>query len=95
MLYKNSTIQWCEDKYVHSDYIMEWYNTLTGALLSLSGILFYLNNRRNVYISHFNNVSIILIILGIGTMLFHSTLLYVFQLTDEIPMLWLCFEYIK
>lgn len=95
LLYKNSTIQWCEDKYVYSNYIMEWYNTLTGIFLSLSGILFYINNRHSVYISKFNNVSIILIVLGIGTMLFHSTLLYIFQLTDEIPMLLLCVQYIK
>ena len=95
LLYKKSTIEWCEDKYIHSNYIMEWYNTLSGIFLSLSGILFYLNNRHNVLISYFNDTIKIMVMLGIGTMLFHSTLLYFFQLTDEIPMLFLCFEYIK
>lgn len=94
-LYKESTIKWCEDKNVYSDYIIEWYNALTGICLSLSGVLFYLNNRNNIFISKFNETTIILIILGIGTVLFHSTLLYIFQLVDEIPMLLLCFEYIK
>lgn len=94
-LYKNSTIKWCEDKNVHSDYIMEWYNTWTGLCLSLSGIIFYCVHINNLYISNFKNTCIILNILGIGTMLFHSTLLYIFQLTDEIPMVLLCFEYIK
>lgn len=95
MVYKNSTINWCEENNLHSDYISEWYNTLTGACLSISGIVFYFIHRKNPYISYFNNIVNILIILGIGTMLFHSTLLYIFQLTDEIPMLLLCFEYIK
>ena len=32
---------------------------------------------------------------GIGTILFHGTLLYIFQMIDEIPMILLCSEYIK
>lgn len=94
-LYKNSTIKWCEDKNAHSNYIIEWYNTWTGLCLSLSGLLFYYGHINNVFISNFKNTCKILGILGVGTWLFHSTLLYIFQLTDEIPMLLLCFEYIK
>lgn len=35
-----------------------------------------------------------LFIVGIGTIFFHGTLLYIFQLFDEIPMLWMSFDYI-
>lgn len=94
-LFKNSTIKWCEDKNLHSNYIIEWYNTWTGLCLSLTGIVFYLNHINSIHISNFKNACVVLGFLGLGTMLFHSTLLYIFQLTDEIPMLLLCFEYIK
>lgn len=98
MFNKNATISWCENKYTHSSYIAEFYNSLTGIFLCCSPLLFYYNNsiKSNKFItciSKLNTVFFLLFLVGIGTILFHSTLLYVFQLLDELPMLLLCIEY--
>ena len=40
------------------------------------------------------NANYLLFMVGIGTIFFHGTLLYIFQLFDEIPMLLITFDYI-
>lgn len=95
-----STIDWCEKNYITSEYIAEYWNTVTGLFLILSSIVFYnrnksLINTNNTHIKqNFKNIYNLLILVGIGTMLFHSTLLYPFQLLDEIPMILLASQYI-
>jgi hypothetical protein len=97
LLFKRSTIQWCEEKtssYKYSSYIAEFYNSLTGFCLCLSACIFYYNYKKSkLYINKLENSLILLFLVGIGTFLFHSTLLYIFQMTDEIPMLLLSCEY--
>jgi hypothetical protein len=98
MLSKKSTITWCEKKYIYSYYIAEFYNCLTGVFLCCSPLLFYYNNAIKsttfiTCISQLNGCFQLLFIVGIGTILFHGTLLYIFQLLDEIPMFLLCIEY--
>lgn len=95
LLSKKSTIEWCENNYEYSNYISELFNTLTGACLAFCALFFYLNHKFDKDVLLFNNILIVLTILGVGTMLFHATLLYVFQMMDEIPMLFLCFEYMR
>lgn len=97
---KRSSINFCEDDYIYSIYIAEFYNTLSGIFLCLSSILFYYK-----YIKHFNenlyfknklyNINFLLFIVGFGTILFHSHLLYIFQLVDEIPMLLIVMNYLN
>jgi hypothetical protein len=95
-----STVDWCELNYSVSEYIAEYWNTVTGIFLIISGLVFYnLNNKwiqsNNAYIQNrFLNIRNLLILVGVGTMLFHGTLLYPFQLLDELPMLMLSREYI-
>lgn len=95
-----STVDWCELNYSVSEYIAEYWNTVTGIFLIISGLVFYnVNNKwiqsNNVYIQNrFLNIRNLLILVGVGTMLFHGTLLYPFQLLDELPMLMLSREYI-
>jgi len=97
LLFKNSTINWCEHDYYYSEYIAEFYNSFTGFFLCLSPMLFYYNYRKDsklyMCIFYFTHSLTLLFIVGVGTILFHSTLLYIFQLVDEIPMLLLCIEY--
>ena len=96
-----STIDWCELNYANSEYIAEYWNTITGVFLIVSGVMFYnLNNdlimTNNIYIrQNFKYIYNLLILVGIGTMLFHGTLLYPFQLLDEIPMILLASQYIQ
>ena len=96
-----STIDWCELNYIESEYIAEYWNSITGGFLIMSGILFNKFNKdlilqNNIYIqNNFKTICNLLILVGVGTILFHSTLLYPFQLLDEIPMILLASEYIK
>lgn len=95
-----STIDWCESNYIVSNYIAEYWNTLSGLCIILSGVFFKFNNNEwlnnNIkYELNFNNICNYLILVGVGTMLFHGTLLYPFQLLDELPMLLVANEYIK
>lgn len=94
-----STIDWCEKNYITSEYIAEYWNTVTGIFLIISGIIFYNTNKNLIKSTHikqnFKNIYNLLVLVGIGTMLFHSTLLYPFQLLDEIPMILLASQYIK
>lgn len=90
-----SSVSWCESpKYAHSEYIAEFWNTLTGISLLISAIICFNKNMERgiheLYISNF-----LLGLVGIGTILFHGTLLYVWQLLDEIPMLLIVIEYHK
>lgn len=90
-----ASLKWCENKYMISPFIAEFWNTITGLFLCLSSFLFYKNNKKltgklNSYLFQANNT---LFIVGIGTMFFHGTLLYIFQLFDEIPMLLMTFDY--
>jgi len=87
-----ASINWCEVKNTHSIYISEFWNTITGLALCISAIInLYENKKSGHTILFFSNYT--LFIVGIGTMLFHGTLLYVFQLLDELPMLLIAFDY--
>jgi len=93
-----STIDWCEDNYIHSNYIAEYYNTLSSVFIALSGYIFNnfsLKNLHNSYTTHFTKIYIYLLLTAVGTFLFHGTLLFPFQLLDELPMLFISVEYIR
>ena len=59
LLFKRSTIQWCEEKsssYKYSSYIAEFYNSLTGFCLCLSACIFYYNYKKSkLYINKLEN----------------------------------------
>ena len=89
-----SSISWCEKKYTHSEYIAEYWNTITGLFLCISAIYCIIkNDAENINVLYKSNV--LLFIVGVGTMLFHGTLVYFWQLFDEIPMLLIVIEYYK
>lgn len=69
-----STTEWCEENYVHSSYIAEFYNTISNSpciLLALFGLVNALRQRfeKRFSVLHLSNM-----ILAIGSMLFHATL---------------------
>ena len=77
------SISFCEEKYVVSDYIAEYYNTMSALSYVIVGILFYRTRLKEL--------SIIMILLGLGTALLHGTLRFYGQWLDEISMLILSF----
>jgi len=88
----NSSIIWCENKNTHSIYISEFWNALTGIALCIISIIIFYENKKSGHDKLFFT-SYLLFLVGIGTILFHATLLYVFQLLDELPMLLIAIGY--
>ena len=73
-----SSIDWCEHNYTRSSFIAEFWNSLTGLALCISSILFYINNKHIYNLHKFHHIkqaNNLLFIVGIGTILFHGTLL--------------------
>jgi len=93
-----STIDWCESNYSLSTYVVEYWNTISGSCILLSSLVFYYNHKTFIYESkytiNFLRITVLLFIVGIGTMLFHATLFYPFQLLDELSMILLTNEYL-
>merc|ERR1712127_114270 len=81
------SVSFCENKYVVSDYIAEYYNTMSALSYVIVGLLFYKTKLKKL--------SKIIILLGIGTALLHSTLRFYGQWLDEISMLILSFYIIQ
>tara|TARA_B100001063_G_scaffold167716_1_gene156764 strand:- start:6535 stop:7152 length:618 start_codon:yes stop_codon:yes gene_type:complete len=84
---RDTTILFCEDAYKKSNYIAEYYNSLSGISYSLVGI-YFLNTK-------FKNISYTLISLGIGTIFLHATQRWYGQYLDELSMLFLSFQVIE
>lgn len=81
------SVKFCEDKYKVSNYVAEYYNTLSAISYILVGILLYNTKLKEIAIST--------ILLGTGTGILHSTLRYYGQWLDELSMLTLSFFLIK
>ncbi|KAJ3076377.1 Alkaline ceramidase 3 [Podochytrium sp. JEL0797] len=84
-----STLDWCEENYIVSAYVAEFWNSLSNlfyivlALIGLrSAITLGITDRR-VYIGHFAIAAV-----GVGSYLFHSTLHFETQMMDELPMIY-------
>ena len=87
----NSSINFCEQDYQVTNGIAEFWNTLTGLSLCISAIYQF----KYFYSIKLLKTHLFLFLVGIGTMLFHGTMLYIYQLLDEIPMLLLIIQYIR
>lgn len=89
----NADFDWCESNYIFSPLIAELYNSATSliyivvAVLSMSAAKKHL--PPSIYMRDFLFLNVLLIFVGIGSTLFHATLLYRTQMLDEIPMNWL------
>ena len=83
-----STIDWCEDNYVYSFYIAEFWNTISCIFMSLWACIGLVIAIRRKLEWQFKLLYIITIFLGIGSAMFHASLRYFGQMCDEITMLW-------
>jgi len=85
---RTSAVDWCEPNYVHSFYIAEFFNTITSlpaAFFALRGL--YLAYKYG-YDTRFFVINMMVGMVGIGSALFHGTLLYTGQILDELPMVY-------
>ncbi|CAE6422021.1 unnamed protein product [Rhizoctonia solani] len=88
-----ATIDWCEDNYTHTQYIAEWYNTVSNIpfiALGLYGAYYSLTeipsamHRSRFAAPHFG-----IAFVGLGSFIFHATLNWYAQvLLDEMPMIY-------
>lgn len=79
-----STVDWCEKNYTVTDLIAEFWNTLSSNAMVFYGIFGLLMHAHFGKRFFFLFASFTLV--GIGSVLFHGTLLFPFQLLDELPM---------
>jgi len=83
-----STLDWCEANYEVSYFIAEFWNTVSNLSMiipPLCGIIHcYEYGLEKVFTLNY----VLLLLTGIGSWMFHMTLLYEMQLLDELPMVW-------
>ncbi|KAL8594789.1 hypothetical protein ACOMHN_047507 [Nucella lapillus] len=83
-----STIDWCEENYVVSPYVAEFWNTISNVIMIFAPLFagcLAVRQRleKPVIFSYFS-----IVVVGCGSWLFHMTLQYSMQLMDELPMIW-------
>ncbi|XP_072035038.1 alkaline ceramidase 3-like [Amphiura filiformis] len=86
-----STLDWCEENYVVSYYIAEFWNTVSNLAIILPPILAmgYFTKYQQIETRYYV-ACILMTIVGIGSWCFHMTLLFEMQMLDELPMIYGC-----
>ena len=89
-----SVVEWCEaytDKYSYSTNIAELTNTYSNFVFVFIGLLSIYEFNQPL----FRKCNMALLILGIGSGIFHATDTYLGQILDELPMSILTYYYIS
>lgn len=84
---QDTSVYFCEDKYVKNPRIAEYYNTMSSLYYVVIGLAFI-----NTKISHLGKS---LIVVGIGAFLLHMTLRFYAQMLDESAMLIISFDAVR
>ncbi|GMI19894.1 hypothetical protein TeGR_g10727 [Tetraparma gracilis] len=85
---QTSTIDWCERNYVVTPYIAEFWNTISNSAFILVGLMGMVQAIRHRYEPRFVLIGLGIMIVGFGSSAFHGTLLFEYQMADELPMIW-------
>ncbi|KAJ1336689.1 hypothetical protein BSLG_007008 [Batrachochytrium salamandrivorans] len=90
----SSSVDWCEVNYEVTEYVAEYFNTLSSfamALVGLLGVIMHPWAERRFHVAFLSTVAV-----GLGSVAFHGTLGKFSQALDEVPMLYsaLSFSYI-
>lgn len=80
----DTTHAFCEPHYTVSSYIAEFHNTWSSLIHIAVGYYVYRKIRFDAYT---RIAAIWLVIIGVGSVLFHGTMNYACQLLDELPMI--------
>ncbi|KAM4706715.1 alkaline ceramidase 1 isoform 3-T3 [Discoglossus pictus] len=86
----SSDIDWCEGNYLHSEYVAEYYNTVSNVVFFIVGpMMMYLlhpyASKRSLAV---HLVWLMFIIVGLFSVYFHMTLSFLGQMLDELSILW-------
>ncbi|RNA17485.1 alkaline ceramidase 3 [Brachionus plicatilis] len=100
---RTATIDWCENNYEVTHYVAEFWNTLSNFVLILFPLYGVYWSLKHIHFSKKHSTSdrkyfkiptslilchVGLTMVGIGSWMFHMTLLYPMQLLDELPMIY-------
>ncbi|XP_032066947.1 alkaline ceramidase 1 [Thamnophis elegans] len=94
--YLSSEVDWCEANFEHSEYIAEYYNSITNvAFFILAPLMLWLNTDYTRYRPvPIRGFVILQLFIGVFSFYYHMTLSYAGQLLDELSILWtLCVSY--
>ena len=83
-----STLDWCEKNYTYTHYVAEFWNTITNLSMIITPIYGLINAYHQGIERRYMICYALLLLTGIGSWMFHMTLLFEMQLLDEIPMVW-------
>eukprot|EP00300_Choanocystis_sp_HF-7_P038781 c5611_g1_i1.p1 GENE.c5611_g1_i1~~c5611_g1_i1.p1 ORF type:complete len:287 (-),score=49.32 c5611_g1_i1:168-947(-) len=84
----DATMDWCEKNYVVSQYIAEFWNTVSSVFMLFLGVAgMWLGLSKGLPEKRFQVGFFALSFVGFGSAAYHMTLRRHFQLLDEIPML--------
>ncbi|EDQ87747.1 uncharacterized protein MONBRDRAFT_37733 [Monosiga brevicollis MX1] len=83
-----STIDWCEENYVVSPYIAEFWNTVSNLWIMVPSLLGAWHVLQLGLEKRYLFAFLSLAMVGLGSWLFHMTLRWENQLLDELPMVY-------
>ncbi|KAI6704118.1 hypothetical protein NL676_013254 [Syzygium grande] len=83
-----STKECCEQNYVYSSYVAEFFNTVSNIPCIVLALIGLINALRQRFEKRFSVLHISNMVLAMGSMLYHATLQRVQQQSDETPMVW-------
>ncbi|XP_065886856.1 alkaline ceramidase 3-like [Dysidea avara] len=89
-----STLDFCEENYVVNFYIAEFWNTITNVSMIIPPLVGAVTSWRDGLERRYTASYILLTVVGIGSSLFHGSLLYHMQLLDELPMLFTAVQFL-
>lgn len=85
----DSNVDWCEPNYVYTQYVAEFFNTMSSIPISLFALLGIVYARRYASTEiRYTLAYSAVVIVGLGSVLFHGTLRRWAQACDELPMLY-------
>eukprot|EP00971_Amphidinium_carterae_P200986 3988358-Amphidinium_carterae.1 len=81
----DAEINWCEEDYMLSEWIAEPVNTVTNAVFIVLPVVFLASHTTSTEVRF---QAVIIVVIGLGSVLYHATLRYNMMLADELPILW-------
>ncbi len=89
-----ASIDWCEPNYAVSSHVAEFANTWSSLFMCATAAYAMAWKWRQGRELRFLLIEMVVIVIGLGSALFHGTLTFYGQLADELPMLWGAFIWV-